>query len=295
MATTHYVATADGWRLALGEFTTREPRAAVLAIPAMMVHRGSLDRPRGQGFATSLAQQGLATYTLDLRGHGEAEPPSNASRRLDWSYEDIASVDIPTAAAWVRARHPGLPFVIVGQSLGGHATTVSIGCYGLTDVDALVLVGANFWVRELEPSRLTWYRKVLTLMGFSAVTAVAGRFPSKALRMGNNDEAPTYVHSFLRWALRGAKSRDGHHDFIAGLANVTPPTLVIHGAHDRLMCTEAAARGLANRLGGPTTFWELAPDPNGLADPDHMKPLTSPDSRAIWQRIAAWIHGTVAP
>jgi alpha-beta hydrolase superfamily lysophospholipase len=85
------------------------------------------------GAARAWASRGITTYALDQRGFG-----ANASRK-QWPGIDALIADAVAVSRDVRARHPGLPIVVVGHSMGG-GVALAAAAEGL-DADALVLAG----------------------------------------------------------------------------------------------------------------------------------------------------------
>jgi alpha-beta hydrolase superfamily lysophospholipase len=61
------------------------------------------------------ATRGHPAYALNLRGHHGSRPVDDFGRVSIMDYVK----DVSDAAAGVRARHPGLPLVLVGHSMGG--------------------------------------------------------------------------------------------------------------------------------------------------------------------------------
>jgi alpha-beta hydrolase superfamily lysophospholipase len=59
------------------------------------------------------AAHGLATYAYDQRGFGASVRPGI------WPTDETMIADLHTVASLVRGRHPGLPFHLLGESMGG--------------------------------------------------------------------------------------------------------------------------------------------------------------------------------
>jgi len=256
----------------------------------MMANRRSLDRPRGAGLASQLAAAGHHVYTLDLRGHGESAPA--ASRAVDWSYDEIVDIDLPLAIDTVHARHPELPLALIGHSLSAHGGAACLGRHPELPVSLLVLLSANVWLPQLEPSAALRLAKRQLTRAWRLVTDGAGYFPARALRLGTDDEARTYVRQLCDWVLRGRWSdRSGCVDYLAALPNVRVPTLQINGRGDRLLSRTACARRFAAALTGTAvTFWEAtATECEGL-EPDHMALVTDVRCRAVWARLERWLR-----
>jgi alpha-beta hydrolase superfamily lysophospholipase len=77
--------------------------------------------------------RGIAVYAIDQRGFG-----ANPSRKR-WPGIDALVADAVRTARDVRRRHPGVPLIVVGHSMGG-GVALAAAAAGM-DADALVLVG----------------------------------------------------------------------------------------------------------------------------------------------------------
>ncbi len=84
------------------------PRAVILALHGFNDYSNAFDAP-GRWFAA----RGIAVYAYDQRGFGRA-PRSGI-----WAGADTMVADFEAAAAGVRARHRGVPFYVLGESMGG--------------------------------------------------------------------------------------------------------------------------------------------------------------------------------
>ena len=296
------LATADGWSLHLACHEPAErPRAALLLAPGMMLDGRAMDRPPGGGLASYFRRRGYAVYTLDLRGHGESRP--RAARGVDWSFDELVAVDIPLAMAAVKARHPGLPLVWMGHSLSAHAGAAAVGQRPALPVDLLVLLCPGAWVRGLEPSWPLWQAKRAVIFLWDRATAACGRFPAARLGIGTNDEALSYVRQHREWARTGRWwNREGTADYLAGLAAIRRPTLVVAAAGDWL-CRPRSVALLAAAMTPPAPGAGAAP-PRGMVElwrvtgrdlgrrrhPGHLDVLTDPPSGKLWQGIDDWIR-----
>ena len=304
MAAPPYVAlrltTADGWSLHLASYpwgpapgAGGRPAAAMVLAAGMMLDGRAMDRPPGRGLASFFQARGYAVYTLDLRGHGRSGP--HASRRVDWSFDDLVAADIPAAVAAVKARHPELPLVWLGHSLSAHAGAVALGLRPELPVDLIVALCPGPWVRAFEPSWPLWQAKRGVLRLWDWVTARCGRFPAARLRIGTDDESRGYVRQHREWAASGRwESRDGQVDYLAALGNIRRPALVVAAGGDRL-CRPRSVRGFAAAIGpagaGGGDFWKVTGrDLGRRLPPSHMALITDPPSRPAWERIDAWLR-----
>jgi acetyl esterase/lipase len=99
-------------------------------------------------YARMLARRGLAVYTLRYRVRGW-----NAPRR-------DALVDARWATAALAERHPGVPVVLLGHSMGGRAALEAAGAANVLAVCALAP-----WLDESDPVAQLAGRTVLIAHG----------------------------------------------------------------------------------------------------------------------------------
>jgi predicted alpha/beta hydrolase len=253
----------------------------------MMVDRRTLDR-RGRGLASQLAARGIACVSADLRGHGASGP--RAGEGGDWRYDDLVEHDVPTLAAWARAQFPSLPVVCVGHSLFGHVSLAHVARHADAPIDGLVLLSCNVanpdWARR--PLQLVLKRSLIEVAAL--VSRVVGRVPARRLGIGSDDEAAGYVRDFVR-CVRAVEWRahDGF-SYYDALPSVTRPVLAMVGAGDRVMASEADARGLVAGL--PRLDFRVVGRRSGLSfDPGHMGLLLDERARPAWVEVADFILG----
>ena len=269
------------------------PPAAMLLSAGMMLDGRAMDRPPGRGLASFFQARGFAVYTLDLRGHGESGP--HASRRVDWSFDDLVTADIPAAAGAVKQLHPELPLVWLGHSLSAHAGAVALGLRPELPIDLLVLLCPGPWVRAFEPSWPLWQAKRGVVRAWDAVAAACGSFPAARFGVGTDDESRGYVRQHREWAASGRwESRDRGVDYLAALARIRKPALVIAAGGDRL-CRPGSVRRFAAAIGpagaGAAEHWRVGGGELGRRlPPGHMSVITDPPSLPLWERIDGWLR-----
>jgi alpha-beta hydrolase superfamily lysophospholipase len=132
------VVMADGAALPLRRW---EPagrvRAVVIALHGFNMYSGLFDGP-GQAWA----ERGILTYAYDQRGFGAA--PS----RGYWPGEPTLVDDLDAVVGLVRARHPGVPVYLLGDSMGGAVAAVALAGAAPPPVDGAVLVAPAVWGRN---------------------------------------------------------------------------------------------------------------------------------------------------
>jgi predicted alpha/beta hydrolase len=281
------IAAADGQILDVRRIPAVGERRGIAVLGhAMMVDRRSLDRPEGRGLGSSLAARGWEVWLADLRGHGRSGPTPDEGG--SWTYDDIVALDLPALVG--AAKQEGCFVWLVGHSLAGHASIAAAGC-GLYDAapDGHVLLAANTWVPELEPSSLLRRKKGAAVLAFRAIRRIFGRFPSRRLKVGPADEAGPYVADIARFWRDGWRSRGGV-DYFAAMGRVEGPVLNVVGRGDRLYAAPDGARAWTARIPG-AEFWLVGRGERGLDfDPDHMTLASDERARPLWDAIADWME-----
>lgn len=232
---------ADGTWLALRRYVPvgRPRRAVVLAMHAMMVNGTSLDRPRGRGFASHLATEGIETFVLDFRGHGLSQRPARG-----WTLDDYATLDLPAAIAATGVAPEQL--VWIGHSLGGLVSLAALARGSAPTPRALVLGTTNVW---RQPSALV---RRLIVEAFDGSARLLGKAPIRALGFGTDDEPASYTRHLARWVHTGRfTSADGAVDYDSALPSLRLPVLTLIGTGDPL-CGVRDARDFTRRLSSAT-------------------------------------------
>ena len=219
-------ATPDGTELLVRRWpTTGPPWARLLIVPGLAEHSGRYEHV-GRHFAGA----GIDAHGIDLRGFG-----GSGGRRawIDrWSQHHD---DLEHRIARLRSDPQEVPFVLYGHSLGG---LVALG-YALdarVRPDLLVLSAP-----AISASIPAWQRAlVATLSRLAPGTRIANRLPPDIL---SKDPAvwTDYMADPLnehRSTIRlGSAALAEQRRVAAGLDRLSIPTLVIHGADDRLVPT----------------------------------------------------------
>lgn len=142
------IVTADGAELPLRVWrpdgsaagtppVSAQPRAVILALHGFNDYSGAFEEP-----AEKWAGAGLVTYAYDQRGFGKAP------NRGYWPGTETLVADLETAASLVAARHPGLPLLVLGESMGGAVVMVAGAQGRLNGTSSAVLVAPAVRGRE---------------------------------------------------------------------------------------------------------------------------------------------------
>jgi predicted alpha/beta hydrolase len=283
------VRTADGWSLRADVHEpVEEPVGTVVLSHAMMARRSSFERPEGRGVARGFVDRGWRVVSFDFRAHGDSGP--RVQDGGSFGYDDLVEHDMRAVHEFARARtRRKKPVVLVGHSLGGHVGLAAQGT-GVTSFDGIVGVGANVWLRDLEPSPRRWLVKRGMMAAMTAVSRRVGRFPARALRLGSDDEPLAYFEDFDRYVRTGRWTSRGGDDYLASLSRVRVPVLQVVSEGDRIECVAESGVRFIALCGGPHETMRIARADDGGPPPDHMRMVTGGRIGSVWDRVEAWMR-----
>ena len=121
-----------------------------------------------EGPGEAWAKQGIAIYAYDQRGFGRSDNPGV------WAGAEAMRADLNDAVAAARARYPGVPVFVLGESMGGAVMLTALASAAapragasnasadapILNVDGVILAAPAVWSRGDMP--LT-YRAALFL------------------------------------------------------------------------------------------------------------------------------------
>lgn len=268
----------DGYPLAATLFEPDAPKAALVIGSATAVKRGFY-----AGFAGYLAERGIAVLTFDYRGIGGSRPKT--LRGFHAPMREWGLTDLPAAIDFMRARHPGLPLLLVGHSFGAQALA-------LTDRNVHV-------ARALMVAAMTGYwRNFAGLEGYRVLALTGGPGRLAAWLNGyipgwmgiGEDLARSTFEEWMRWC------RDPDYFFgdptlpqTARAADFAGGILVMNAADDP-WTTRASTRALVDRFtNAKSTVRFLTPREAGAAKLGHFGFFRSARRETLWPRAADWL------
>jgi alpha-beta hydrolase superfamily lysophospholipase len=116
------------------------PFAVIVALHGMSDYSNAFAMP-----APFWAEHGITTYAYDQRSFGRSPQPGI------WPGNDIMRRDLADFVDVVKARHPGLPVYVLGESMGGAVVMSAFASDAPPKADGVILVAPAVWSRKTMP------------------------------------------------------------------------------------------------------------------------------------------------
>jgi acylglycerol lipase len=270
----------DGARLGLTVWPTPgAPTAVIIGLHGMNDYANAFHLA-----APVWAAQGFATYAYDQRGFGRSP------NRGVWGGTEAMVEDLRVFAALIRARHPSVPVVVAGESMGGAVAIVAFASERPPAADRLVLMAPAVWGWSSQPlpyKTTLWFGARL----FGSKVLEPPSFVSRKVHASDNiPELMAMGHD--RNMIWGARI-----DAIYGLVSlmeqawrqtgaVKVPVAYLYGARDEIIPKRPSLEA-AGRLppGGRTAYY-----PQGY----HLL-LRDLQASAVYADVAAFVRSPAAP
>ncbi|MFV0475876.1 MAG: lysophospholipase [Pikeienuella sp.] len=230
-----------GARLALSTWAPEgPPRAVILALHGF----GDYGPSTFEGPARYWAGRGFLTYAYDQRGFGRNES------RGHWPGAERLIADFEEVAAFLRARHPGAPFFVIGHSMGG-AVALS-GLAGGAPADGVLLAAPAVWATPAPYRLAAWLGGVIApekrWTGEGVVSIRASDNIEALIALGRD---PLYLAPPSSRELAGLiRLMD---IAIDAAARVDAPALTLYGEKDEVVPKDAVLAAY-EALAGPKTL-----------------------------------------
>lgn len=254
------------------------PRVVVVALHGFADYSASFDAP-----AKWWARQGVATFAYDQRGFG------GAPHTYHWAGIAAMTGDARQVIAAVEARYPGVPLILMGESMGGAVAIATATSPDGPRIAGLVLVSPATWEHNLMGSieRATLWVVERTAPGlWLEAPRGLGIWPSNNIPMLRAMAGDSLVQRGAR-----ADTTAGLMDLMDAAATdakrIRQPTLVLFGAHEQVLPQPAVESFLASL---PAKIVRVAYYPNGY----HML-LRDLDGPVVWKDVLAWMLDHKAP
>ena len=221
----HFV-TRDGSVLRLAHWEAATPHAIIIAVHGMNDYSNAFAIP-----APLWAKKGIITYAYDQRGFGRSEKIGL------WADTDVMRLDLVDFVDIMRSRHPGLPVVVLGESMGGAVALSAFASINPPRAQACILVAPAVWGWSALPLayRIALWVAVYTLPWWG----LTGE--GRHLRSTDNDEVqrayksdPLFLKTTRTDALYRLVSLMGEAAKAASHLG-TLPVLLLYGGNDQII------------------------------------------------------------
>lgn len=274
--------TADGFELPLRRWLPENGapvRAVVVALHGYNDYSNAFD-----GAGRSFATHGIATYAYDQRGFGATRD------RGIWPGTPTLVADLKTAVEQVRARHPGVPVYLMGESMGGAVVLTAMTGKDAPMVDGTILVAPAVWGREV----MGFFPRAMLWLSYNLVPGIVVH-PPKDLKIQASDNIemlralgrdPMVIKGSRVDALDGLTDLMG--SALAACGRLEVPSLVLYGAHEQVLPPKPVKRALQDFGAGGRHVVAVYPD--GW----HML-LRDLKGQVVMNDIVAWIQDPKTP
>lgn len=270
----------DGVRLpCYGWLPSSPPRAVVVGLHGMNEHA----RAFAEDAAGWFTSEGVGLYAYDQRGFG------GAPNRGIWAGHETMAADAAEAARLIRARHPGRPLFMMGESMGGAVLIVAGASAHPPPADGYVLLAPAVVSR----ASLGWFARGMLDALLSVVPMMGVRNSAPGFQPTDN------LAAWQRWSRDPLLIRETRIDALAGLVDLMDaavraapwfraPALFLYGGQDRLVPPRATRDLLAS-------LPRRAPQQIGFyPDGWHML-LRDTQGRKVVEDIASWVANPRMP
>jgi predicted alpha/beta hydrolase len=242
-------------------------------------------------YARFLAGQGFNAVTYDYRGIGLSRSGRGFGPGMRW--RDWGELDFDAVIDWVHARHPRLPLLVVGHSIGGFLPGFA---QGAGRIGRMLTVGAQYayWRDYAADKRLGLLLKWHLTMPI--LTTLLGHFPGR--RLGWLEDLPAGVAhewSFRRARMEASYPAAERPHILHRFAAVRAPILAIGTSDDEFGTPSAILRALAYYRGAERHFVQLAPTDLGSPAIGHFGLFHDRFAASFWPLSCDWLRGKPMP
>lgn len=249
-----------------------DPRGVIVLCHGYAEHARRYDH-----VAQRFGAAGLATYALDLRGHGRS-----GGKRVYLRDISEYTADFHTLVGIAATEHPQLPLIVVGHSMGG-GVVFSYGVEHPADYAAMVLSGPAVYAQEAVSPVMIAVAKILG--------SVVPGLPVEQLPTEAVSRDPQVVSAYL------ADPMVHHGKLPAGIAKalikvgetmpqrasaLTAPLLIVHGEHDKLIPV-AGSRRLLECVGSTDVHLKVYPEL-------YHEVFNEPERDLVLDDVTSWIE-----
>ncbi|MCR9255835.1 MAG: lysophospholipase [Alphaproteobacteria bacterium] len=268
---------SDGIELPGRIWRAEDPALVAIALHGFNDYSAAFDT-----VGPALAAEGITVYAYDQRGYGEAPG------RTAWPGATRMLEDLMDMATTVRARHPGLPLALIGESMGGALALDGAARPNVTAADRVVLIAPAVWgrssMRDWAWDILDWAHRHIPGYHLTFQSYIRPSDNPETLRRLADD--PLVIKGARIDAVHGLVGlmETGYRE----AARLEVPALILYGARDVIVPRKPTCRMLAKLPSGHRTRVAAYPDGH------HLLTRDTNGTRVIAD-IAAFLKAPAAP
>ncbi|MCL2544926.1 MAG: lysophospholipase [Clostridia bacterium] len=300
----YQVPVGEGTSLHVRAWAPEAPRAVIQIAHGMAEHGG-----RYGDFAAAIALAGIAVYAADHAGHGKSATPEKYGHFYAKNGWRQAVEDLHAVRASIEERHPGVPLVLLGHSMGSLMARSYITRHG-EGLGGVILSGTGGpnpllpvgkLLAAIEMRRLPAYRPSLLIdklvFGAYSKPFAPARTPFDWL-----SRDPGQVDAYIADPACGFPfTAAGYRDVFAGLSEIQAkgwaagvpaglPVLIISGERDPVGGMGKGVRWVEKALRGAGVR-----DVTCALYPEARHELLNETNRAeVYADVLAWISRVLA-
>lgn len=263
--------TRDGLKLGLMHWDAPSPSAIIVGLHGMSDYSNAFAMP-----APWWAQHGITTYAYDQRSFGRSPGPGI------WAGGEIMRRDLDDFVDVVKARHPGVPVFVLGESMGGAVAMTAFASATPPKADGLILISPAVWSRSEMPFfyRVALWTAAHMLRAWSLSGSGLKIMASDNIEMLRaNGRDPLFQKSARSDAVYGLVNlMDAAYQSAPRLNH--KPVMFLYGGNDQIIPAEPT-KVVVGELGANATIKRY---PNGY----HML-LRDLDHEGRWADVAHWV------
>lgn len=269
-ATRGFLDSSDGTRLAYRKWPVEQPTITFAVVHGHGEHSGRYER-----FARGMARHHMATYAVDLRGHGES-----AGRRGHVDHWSQWVEDAATFVKHVEQEATG-EVVPLGHSFGGVVVLSTVRSGKLSNAKRFIVSSPALKLTKEVPQVLTQATRLLSTVApkLALSNNVDARTVSRIPEVVEAYRTDPLVHGKITTRLY-TEWRRASKENLEHAGDITLPFLIIAGTADPLIDPESS-RELHHRA--PTS--ELR-----LLEGRYHEPFNDLGSDEVFQLIADWLE-----
>lgn len=278
---------ADGAVLPLRAWLPKDPAGSPRDVAGVIVAlHGFNDHSLGMEVpGAGMARRGYAVYAYDQRGFGKTP------QRGIWPGEPQLTADLRVAIALLRARYPGKPVYVLGESMGGAVAMVAAKEEPGLAVDGLILASPATWGWEtltplyrdfldIAAHTIPWMTvtpRTISVQASNNISALRKMGRDKLVIKATRVDAAYGLVNLMSAAYRAVPD-------ICQPQRGTPPCFIAYGGREDILDEGAVAQTIER-------FRQLPPDGARLAlyrNGYHLL-LRDLEARKVFDDIAVWL------